>query len=111
MDKDVEEFIEDLLEIKKISWYDFHEIYGFTFVFKKEITLFNDHNSSAEIKPIAIIHEKNGEYYLAPIDVVDEIDEVIKEFVKQQLQSKNWFDFVKLILKSKNYLFSKKNYI
>ncbi|MBQ6345516.1 MAG: hypothetical protein IJI96_05320 [Methanobrevibacter sp.] len=89
MDKDVEEFIEDLLEIKKIGRYDFREIYGFTFVFKKEIFLINDHRSSAEIKPIGIIYEENGEYYLAPIGVVDEIEEVIKEFVKQQLKSKN----------------------
>lgn len=89
MDKDVEEFIEDLLDIKKIGRYGFREIYGFTFVFKEEIFLINDHRSSAEIRPIGIIYEENGEYYLAPIDVVDEIEEVIKEFVKQQLQSKN----------------------
>lgn len=111
MDKEVEDFIEDLLEIKKIGKYDFREIYGFTFVFKKKIMLFNDYNSSAEIRPIGIIYEENDEYYLAPIDVVDEIEEVIKEFVKQQLQTKNWFDIVKLSLKNKNYLFLKKNYI
>ena len=64
MDKDVEEFIEDLLEIKKIGRYDFREIYGFTFVFKKEIFLINDHRSSAEIKPIGIIYEENGEMYI-----------------------------------------------
>ena len=86
MDKDVEEFIEDLLEIKKIGRYDFREIYGFTFVFKKEIYLINDYRSSAEIRPIAIIYEENGEYYLAPIDVVDEIEEVVKQFVYKQLQ-------------------------
>ena len=80
---------EDIIDIDEIRDYQFHEVFGFTFVFKKKIIVINDMITSGEIKPIAIIYEENGEYYLAPIDVVDEIDEVIKEFVKQQLQSKN----------------------
>lgn len=87
MDEKIKEFIEDLLEIKKISEYCFSEIHGYTFVFKKEILIINTKNVSAEIKPIGIIYEENGEYYLAPIDVVNEIGEVVKEFVRQQLQN------------------------
>lgn len=74
------------MEIKHIDEYQFREIYGFTFVFKKYALLFNNQISSAEIKPIAIIYEEKGQYYLAPIDVVDEIEEVVKEFVRKQLQ-------------------------
>ena len=85
MDKEIRKFIEDIFEIKTIYEYQFREVYGFTFVFKKEICLINDKITSAEIKPIGIIYEENGEYYLAPIDVVYEIEEVVKEFVKQQL--------------------------
>lgn len=89
VDRYIEGFIENLLEIKKIEEYDFHEIYGFTFVFKKKFLFINDYSSSAEIRPLGIIYEESGEYYLAPIDVVDEIDEVVKEFVKQHLKNKN----------------------
>ena len=85
MDKEIRKFIEDIFEIKTIYEYQFREVYEFTFVFKKEICLINDKITSAEIKPIGIIYEENGEYYLAPIDVVYEIEEVVKEFVKQQL--------------------------
>ena len=83
MDKEVEDFIEDLLEIKKIGKYDFREIYGFTFVFKKKIMLFNDYNSSAEIRPIGIIYEENDEYYFAPLDEVGDIKAIINEFMKR----------------------------
>ena len=86
MDNTIKEFVEDILKIEAINEYSFREICGFTFVFKEEMFLINERISSAEIRPVAIIYEENGEYYLAPIDVVDEIDEVVKEFVKQQLQ-------------------------
>lgn len=57
--------------------------------FASKILPLNDYSSSAEIRPLGIIYEESGEYYLAPIDVVDEIDEVVKEFVKQHLKNKN----------------------
>lgn len=86
MDREIKKFVEYILDIKTTEEYQFCECCGFTFVFKKEFTYINSQNSSAEIKPIAIIYEENGEYFLAPLDVVDQIDEVVKEFVKQQLQ-------------------------
>lgn len=87
MDNYIKEFVEDFFDIASIEEYSFHEIYGFTLTFKKETVFIDEQIASAEIKPIAIIYEENGEYYLAPIDVVDEIDEVVKEFVEQQLQN------------------------
>ncbi len=86
MDSDAKKFIDDILNIKEINEYQFREVCGFTFVFKREIILINDQISSGEIKPIAIIYEENGQYYLAPLDVVDEINEVVKQFVKKQIQ-------------------------
>lgn len=86
MDSNIKKLVEDFMEIEQIDEYQFREIYGFTFVFKKKSLLFNNQISSSEIKPIAIIYEEKGEYYLAPIDVVDEIEEVVKEFVRKQLQ-------------------------
>lgn len=85
MDRDLKKFIDDILKIKEINEYHFREVCGFTFVFKKEEICINNQMESAEIKPIAIIYEENDEYYLAPLDVVDEINEVVKEFVKKQL--------------------------
>ena len=85
MDSNIKTFLDEFVEIKEIKDYHFREVCGFTFVFKEEVIFLNDQISSSEIKPIAIIYEENGEYYLAPIDVVDEINEVVKKFVKKQL--------------------------
>ena len=86
MDRHIKEITEDFIEIDEISEYLFSEVCGFTFVFRKKVYSINDEIASGEIKPLAIIYEENGEYYLAPIDVVDEIEEVVKEFVNQQLK-------------------------
>lgn len=86
MHSEIEKYIEDLLKIRTIKEYQFREVCGFTFAFKKEAILINNQFSSGEIKPIAIIYEENGEYLLAPLDVVDEINEVVKQFVQKQLQ-------------------------
>ena len=86
MDRHLKNFVEEFLDIDEISDYQYKEVCGFTFVFKREITVLNDRISSADIRPIAIIYEENGQYYLAPIDVVDEIEEVVKGFVSEQLQ-------------------------
>ena len=86
MDSDAKKFIDDILNIKENNEYQFREVCGLTFVFKRGIILINNQISSGEIKPIAIIYEENGQYYLAPLDVVDEINEVVKQFVKKQIQ-------------------------
>lgn len=85
MDREINKFIEDTLGIKIIEEYEFKKIYGLTFVFKRAISTINERISSAEIRPVGIIYEENGQYYLAPLDVIDEISEVIKEFVEKEI--------------------------
>ena len=46
----------------------------------------NDEISTCEIKPVAIIYEENGEYYLSHIDVIDEIEAVVKGYVEEILK-------------------------
>lgn len=82
MDKRIKSFIEDTLNIKKISRYDFREICGFTFVFESDIIIIKEKVSSASIMPVGIIYEENDEFYYAPLHEAVEIDEVIKEYVK-----------------------------
>jgi hypothetical protein len=61
---------------------EFREICGFTFVFKKNILIFEERGVSAEIKPIAIIYEENDEFYLAPLDKVSDIDAIVEKYVE-----------------------------
>ena len=77
--------IENLLELKYDTAYDFKEIYGLTFAFKIIVIRFRGRKSSAEISPVGIIYEENGEYYLAPLDEAANIHEIVKEFVKKCL--------------------------
>ena len=86
MDSKIEKLIEDFVKITSLKEYQFREVCGLTFVFEKKIAFINDEISSGEMKPLAIIYEENGEYYLAPLHAVDEINEVVKEFVRTQIQ-------------------------
>ena len=79
---DMEKFICETLGLKRIDKYHFKKICGLTFVFKSEVTSLRDHLTSAEISPVGIIYEENGEYYLAPLHHTVEIDEIVKEFVE-----------------------------
>ncbi len=85
MDKDIAGIFESFVKIEENHEYEFKKLYGFTFVFKKSVTCINDRISSAEIKPVGIIYEENGEYYFAPIDVIDKIEAVVKEFVEKEI--------------------------
>lgn len=85
MDSQINRFIEDIFKIKVINEYQFRKVCGFTFAFKIESLIINNQLTSSEIKPVAIIYEENGQYWLAPLDVVDEIEEVVKQFVKKTL--------------------------
>ena len=82
MKDDFEKFIEDMFKIDKHENFEFKTLYGFTFVFQKWILTYGENYSSSEIKPVGIIYEENGEYYLAPLDETIEIDAIIKEFVR-----------------------------
>jgi len=86
MDKHIEKLIEDIFEIRTIHEYHFKQLYGLTFAFNEKLVLINDKISSAEIKPVGIIYEENGQYYLTPIDETVEIDEVVREFVLKNLK-------------------------
>ncbi|WP_407410445.1 hypothetical protein [Methanobrevibacter sp.] len=82
MDKFIEDLLDDLFDIKTYTEYHFREIHGLTFAFCEKIVLINDKISSAEIRPVGIIYEENGQYYLALLHDIIEIDEVVKEFVR-----------------------------
>lgn len=85
MDKVIREFAESLFDIEIKKEYHFKKMYGFTFAFESEFCIINNNVTSASISPVGIIYEENGQYYLAPLSVVDEIDEVVKEFVQKEI--------------------------
>jgi len=77
-----DDFLKDLFEITQDHQFEFKEVYGFTFVFRTTLTKFKEMITSAEIKPVGIIYEENGEYYFAPLYEVENISEIIEEYVK-----------------------------
>ena len=81
MKEKIEEFIEDLFTIDHESHYRFKSLYGFTFVFRETIFEFHGKISSAEIRPVGIIYEENDEFYFAPLDEIDKIEPIVKEFI------------------------------
>lgn len=82
MSDNVLEEIGKIFEITQERSIEFKQMYGFTFVFKKRLIFFRDEISSAEISPLGIIYEENGEYYFAPIHRSVNISEVVREYVK-----------------------------
>ncbi|MEE1150045.1 hypothetical protein [Methanobrevibacter sp. UBA212] len=77
--KDIEKF----LELKNYTDYEFKEVCGLTFAFKREIVTIKGRISSASIAPVGIIYEENGQYYLAPLDEAVNINETVKEYVEK----------------------------
>lgn len=86
MDKHIKNIIDYVFDFDTKSEYIFSEQYGFTFVFRRDITTFNEKLSSAEIQPIGLIYEENSQYYFAPLHGHDEIDGIVKEFVEKCIQ-------------------------
>ena len=86
MKDELENFIMDQFEIDEDTTFEFRELYGFTFVFQKSIFTYHENFSSGEIKPVGIIYEENGEFYLAPLDEVIKIEAIVKEYVKENLK-------------------------
>ena len=74
---------EGFFKINQDTEFKFKDSYGFTFVFEENILRINEKISSAELKPIGIIYEENGEYYFAPLDEVGDIKAIINEFMKE----------------------------
>ena len=86
MKDEIIDFLSGELDMKGNVEFEFCELYGFTFVFQKWFLTYEEKYSSAEIKPVGIIYEENGEYYLAPLDETIEIDAIIKEYVRTCLK-------------------------
>ncbi len=74
---------EGFFKINQDTEFKFKDSYGFTFVFEENILRINEKISSAELKPVGIIYEENGEYYFAPLDEVGDIKAIINEFMKR----------------------------
>lgn len=85
MDKEVKEFLDEMLEITNDVEYVFEKRFGLTFVFRRDITFIRDKITSAEIIPIGIIYEENDQYYFAPLYDKDEIEAIVKEFVEKEI--------------------------
>ena len=77
--------LKKLFKIDETREYEFRKLYGFTFAFMRKIVYLDNRLTFSEIKPVGIIYEENGEYYLAPLDKVVDITAVIKEYVKSEL--------------------------
>ena len=74
--------LKDLFEIREDKTYEFKEICGLTFAFMTQTTIIQEKISAYEIKPVGIIYKENDEYYFAPLNLADNIDEIIEEYVK-----------------------------
>ena len=86
MSDDIIRDLKEIFEIKEESNYEFSELYGLTFVFQTKILHVKDVLSSAEIKPLGIIYTENDDFYFAPLDKVENMPEIIKEYVKNYIQ-------------------------
>ena len=82
MSDNVFEEIGKKFEVVQDTTVEFKKLYGFTFVFKKRIIKFRNEAISAEIKPLGIIYDENGEYYFAPLYRRANINQVVKEYVE-----------------------------
>ena len=61
---------------------NFVKVAGSPLPLRRTFLMFEGKIASAEIKPVAIIYEENGEFYLAPLDKVGDIEEIIKKYVE-----------------------------
>lgn len=80
-----DDIIKDLHDIFQISEHTeimLKEICGFTIVFKRKMTTMSGNLTQAEIRPVGIIYDENGQYYFAPLYDTVELNEIIKEYVK-----------------------------
>ena len=82
MSDDIFDGLREIFEISQDVNIEFKEIYGLTFAVESKINIMSDSITSTEIAPLGIIYEENDEYYFAPLDEVENIDEIIKEYVK-----------------------------
>lgn len=81
-----DDILKDIFDIETDPSYEFRELYGMTFAFKRTVIIFKDQVTSAEIRPAGIIYEENGQSYFAPLYETDDIEEIVKEFVKKMIK-------------------------
>lgn len=77
---------DDLISINESVEYEFKKLYGFVIAFKTQTLTVNDIIASSSIKPQGIIYKENDEFYFAPLDMVDDIKPIIKEFTEKFLK-------------------------
>ena len=82
MKDDILKEIQSIFEFNIDTVIEFKEVYGFTFVFSTKTVIYKEKLSSIDIKLVGIIYNENEEYYFAPIDNVENIDEIVREYVK-----------------------------
>ena len=82
---DVKNLICETLGLEKIDTYHFKKLYGLTFVIKHEEVSMKGYITSAEIGPVGIIYDENGEFYFAPLSQSVEIEEVVKKYVEKMV--------------------------
>ena len=80
---DIFEEIGKKFEINQDTSIEFKTLHGMTFVFKKKIICIRGQLSSAEIKPVGIIYDENGEYYFAPLEKSYPLDDIVEEYVSE----------------------------
>lgn len=90
MDKEVKEFLDEMLEITNDIEYVFEKRFGLTFVFRRDITFIRDKITSAEIIPIGIIYEENDQYYFAPYMTRTRLRQLLKNLLKKKLFRKRY---------------------
>lgn len=79
-------FIKDMLNITNNEKISFREIYGLTFVFKTSKIEYKNTLINGEIKALGIIYTKTEDYYFAPFEKIDNLEFIVKEYVKKYLK-------------------------
>ncbi|MDO5831391.1 MAG: hypothetical protein Q4Q14_01005 [Methanobrevibacter sp.] len=85
MDKNIKKVIQTAFDFNEIVEYSFRKLHGFTFAFKSEFVFRKGNITSASITPVGIIYEENDEFYLAPLYDDVEIDEIIRNYVEEEI--------------------------
>ena len=89
MAEEIKYLIEEMLNFKAHTDWQFKEICGFTFVFKRKITEYQARITSFTIRPAGIIYTQDGEYYFAPLTKSSyDIDEIVKAYVREEESSR-----------------------
>lgn len=82
MSDNLSDDLREIFDITQDVKIEFKETHGLTLVFESKVNLIREMIVSTEIAPLGIIYKENGEYYFAPLDEVENIEGIIKEYVK-----------------------------